>query len=76
MCDQRPKHCEYCDLNVPVKDFNAHFKQCEARTSVCEVCSKAVPNKEFAVHAVTCREKPKKENKWSDEWREANKYNF
>jgi hypothetical protein len=44
-CLMKPRHCEYCDLNVPAKDFNVHFKQCESRTSPCTLCEKAITNK-------------------------------
>ena len=76
-CLMKPRHCEYCDLNVPAKDFNNHFKQCESRTSHCILCEKAIINKEFAIHSATCKGKIKplpqniKNSPLND-----NKYNF
>lgn len=58
-CLMKPKFCEYCELNVPAKDFNVHFKQCESRTTQCTLCEKAIVNKEYAIHTATCKGKSK-----------------
>ena len=66
----RPKYCQYCDLNIPCKDFAKHFKECESRTEPCEKCGQSVVNKEYAFHVATCTGKkvpldsglPKKKN--------------
>ena len=34
-CSRKPKRCEYCDLEVPLEQYEEHFKACESRTNVC-----------------------------------------
>jgi hypothetical protein len=76
-CLMKPKHCEYCDLNVPAKDFVTHFKQCESRTSQCTLCEKAIINKELAIHSAICKGKTKPQPQNNKNSRNNdNKYNF
>ena len=50
MCPQRSVHCDFCDLDVKMSEYNTHVYTCGSRTDVCEVCQRRVMLREMDNH--------------------------
>ena len=42
--------CEYCELEVPAEELDAHKDRCGARTERCKGCTKYVQQKYLQFH--------------------------
>ena len=53
-CPMRKKHCEYCNLDVSVKDFSVHVASCGSRTKNCMYCDRIFKLRDIEAHEVGC----------------------
>lgn len=57
ICDQKPKICKFCQLQIKFKDFSEHIYRCSTRTSKCEFCNKFIMMRDFEEHLPQCYSK-------------------
>ncbi|XP_061576146.1 XIAP-associated factor 1-like isoform X2 [Cololabis saira] len=53
-CQHRLQGCEFCELEVPVKDLDEHRLVCGSRTELCRDCSRYVKLTDLAEHRLIC----------------------
>ena len=53
-CPLRPAHCNYCELDIPFKEFHAHKQQCGSRTEPCEQCGQRYELRVLPEHFRRC----------------------
>lgn len=52
-CHLKPIQCKYCELVIPVDQFDKHSTFCGSKTKECEECGMQVINKEYLSHVST-----------------------
>ncbi|XP_074496351.1 XIAP-associated factor 1 isoform X2 [Sebastes fasciatus] len=53
-CVERLQSCQFCELELPVKELDEHCLACGSRTELCRECGRYVTLKDQPEHDLTC----------------------
>lgn len=53
-CEQRLQTCQFCELQLPVKELGQHCEVCGSRTELCRECNRYVKLRDLDEHGLTC----------------------
>ena len=53
-CSEKPKICNFCNLEIKFKEYSSHIYHCSTRTQKCELCGKFIIMRDFEDHLPKC----------------------
>ena len=52
-CPKRKVHCQYCEIDCPKDELDAHEDSCGTRTEICDKCQKRVMHRDLSEHVAS-----------------------
>ncbi|TKS81447.1 Zinc finger domain-containing protein 1 [Collichthys lucidus] len=53
-CVERLQSCQYCELELPLKELDEHHVACGSRTELCRECGRYITLRDQPGHGLTC----------------------